>query len=74
MLTSFDDYPVHQTAEPVAHARPATQPYDRYFFNGYSRAGDSSSPPRSASIEPARHDGSFSRPRRRQHRPFGASP
>src|SRR4029450_5477286 len=41
MLTSFDDYPVHQTAEPVA--QPSTGDrnfYDRYFFNGYSRAGD----------------------------------
>src|SRR5262245_15848570 len=41
MLTSFDDYPVHQTAEPVA--APSTGDrnfYDRYFFNGYSRAGD----------------------------------
>ena len=41
MLTSFDDYPVHQTAEPIA--QPATGDrnfYDRYFFNGYSRAGD----------------------------------
>jgi hypothetical protein len=41
MLTSFDDYPVHQTAEPVA--QPASgdrNVYDRYFFNGYSRAGD----------------------------------
>ncbi|MCO1656229.1 hypothetical protein [Pseudonocardia humida] len=36
MITSFDDYPVHQTAEPVAV--PATgdrNAYDRYFFNGY---------------------------------------
>lgn len=41
MLTSFDDYQVHQTAEPVA--QPATGDrnfYDRYFFNGYSREGD----------------------------------
>ena len=41
MLTSFDDYPIHQTAEPVA--QPATGDrnfYDRYFFNGYSRDGD----------------------------------
>jgi len=36
MLTPFDDYPVHQTALPVAH--PATgdpNQYDRFFFNGY---------------------------------------
>ena len=41
MLTSFDDYPIHQTAEPVA--QPASgdrNVYDRYFFNGYSRDGD----------------------------------
>lgn len=36
MLTPFDDFPIHQTPEPVAH--PATgdrNVYDRYFFNGY---------------------------------------
>jgi hypothetical protein len=41
MLTKLDDYPLHQTAEPIA--QPATGDrnfYDRYFFNGYSRAGD----------------------------------
>jgi hypothetical protein len=41
VLTNLDDYLVHQTAEPVAH--PATGDrnfYDRYFFNGYTRAGD----------------------------------
>jgi hypothetical protein len=41
MLTRFDDYPLHQTPEPVAH--PATGDrnfYDRYFFHGYSGAGD----------------------------------
>jgi hypothetical protein len=41
MLTSFDDYPIHQTAEPVAHpASGDRNVYDRYFFNGYSRSGD----------------------------------
>ncbi len=38
MLTGADDYPVHQTCEPIA--TPATADrnfYDRYFFNGYSR-------------------------------------
>jgi hypothetical protein len=41
MLTSFDDYPIHQTAEPVAHpASGDRNVYDRYFFNGYSRTGD----------------------------------
>jgi len=41
MLTKLDDYPLHQTAEPIA--QPSTGDrnfYDRYFFNGYSRAGD----------------------------------
>jgi hypothetical protein len=40
LITTFDDYPVHQTAEPVA--APATGDrnyYDRYFFNGYDRDG-----------------------------------
>jgi hypothetical protein len=41
MLTRFDDYLVHQTAEPVAHpASGDRNVYDRYFFNGYTRAGD----------------------------------
>ncbi len=41
MLTRLDDYPLHQTAEPIA--QPSTGDrnfYDRYFFNGYSEAGD----------------------------------
>ncbi len=41
MLTRLDDYPLHQTAEPIA--QPATGDrnfYDRYFFNGYSRNGE----------------------------------
>ena len=38
MLSSFDDYPIHQTSEPVAHpASGDPNHYDRYFFNGYSR-------------------------------------
>lgn len=40
MLSRFDDYPVHQTPEPVAH--PATtdrNAYGRYWFNGYSADG-----------------------------------
>ena len=40
MLTPFDDYPLHQTSEPVAHtAQSSLNHYDRYFFNGYSRDG-----------------------------------
>ena len=41
MLSRLDDFPIHQTAEPVAH--PATgdrNHYDRYWFNGYSDDGD----------------------------------
>ncbi|MCP5057178.1 MAG: hypothetical protein GY937_10690 [bacterium] len=36
MLSRLDDYPIHQTPEPIA--RPATTDrnvYDRYWFNGY---------------------------------------
>lgn len=40
MITSFDDYPIHQTWEPVAHPESGDPGhYDRYFFNGYSRDG-----------------------------------
>jgi len=40
MLNKFDDYPIHQTSEPIAH--PATSDrnaYDRFWFNGYARDG-----------------------------------
>jgi hypothetical protein len=41
MLTEFDDYPVHQTPEPVAHPGTGDRNfYDRYFFNGFTRAAD----------------------------------
>lgn len=37
MLTSFDDFPIHQGTLPVAHTATADlNHYDRYFFNGYS--------------------------------------
>ena len=40
MLTSFDDYPIHQGSLPVAlTATSDPNHYDRYFFNGYSRDG-----------------------------------
>ena len=40
MITSFDDYPIHQTSEPIAHTESGDPgAYDRYFFNGYSRDG-----------------------------------
>lgn len=41
MLSRFDDYPIHQTAEPIA--QPASSDrnvYDRYWFNGYDRDGE----------------------------------
>ena len=35
MLTRFDDYPIHQTPEPVAHAASSDRNvYDRYWLNG----------------------------------------
>jgi hypothetical protein len=40
VLNLFDDYPVHQTPEPIAH--PATSDrnvYDRTWFNGYAADG-----------------------------------
>ena len=40
MITSFDDYPIHQSHLPIAHtASGDPNHYDRYFFNGYSRDG-----------------------------------
>lgn len=40
MLNRLDDYPVHQTPEPLAHAASSDRNvYDRYFFNGYDRDG-----------------------------------
>ena len=41
MLNRQDDFPIHQTPDPVA--APATgdrNAYDRYFFNGYTREGE----------------------------------
>jgi hypothetical protein len=41
MLTKGDDFPLHQTAEPVAYAGTDRNFYDRYFFNAYpAAAGD----------------------------------
>ena len=39
MITAGDDYPLHQTAEPIAFAGTDRNFYDRYFFNGYSADG-----------------------------------
>ena len=37
MLTKLDDYPVHQSAEPLAQAVTTDRhAYDRYWFNGYA--------------------------------------
>jgi hypothetical protein len=40
MLTRGDDYPIHQTSEPIAYSGTDRNFYDRYFFNGYGM-GDS---------------------------------
>ncbi|MEO1474808.1 MAG: hypothetical protein AAFS13_00375 [Pseudomonadota bacterium] len=39
MLTHGDDYPIHQTPEPIALAGSDRNFYDRYFFNGYNSDG-----------------------------------
>lgn len=39
MLTKGDDFPLHQTPEPVAYSGSDRNFYDRYFFNGYSADG-----------------------------------
>jgi hypothetical protein len=41
VLTPYDDFPIHPSADPIAH--PATgdpNHYDRYWFNGHQRDGD----------------------------------
>jgi hypothetical protein len=40
MLTKADDYPIHQTPEPIAYAGTDRNFYDRYFFNGYTTNGE----------------------------------
>jgi hypothetical protein len=41
VLSPYDDYPIHQTADPVAHPSSADpNHYDRYFFNGFSKNGE----------------------------------
>src|SRR3712207_2698885 len=39
MLTKGDDYPIHQTPEPIAFSGTDRNFYDRYFFNGYAPDG-----------------------------------
>ncbi len=40
MLTKADDYPIHQTPDPIAFSGTDRNFYDRYFFNGYSTDGE----------------------------------
>ena len=39
MLTKGDDFPLHQTSEPIAYSGTDRNFYDRYWFNGYSPDG-----------------------------------
>lgn len=39
-LTKGDDYPIHQTSEPIAYSGTDRNFYDRYFFNGYGFEGE----------------------------------
>ena len=40
VLTRGDDFPIHQTSEPIAYAGTDRNYYDRYFFNGYGMEGE----------------------------------
>lgn len=41
MLTALDDYPIHQIADVARHVATSDRNfYDRYYFNGFSLAGD----------------------------------
>jgi hypothetical protein len=40
VIHPFDDYPLHQTSQPVSHvASESPNAYDRFFFNGYDPGG-----------------------------------
>ena len=40
MLSKFDDYPIHQTAEPVFHSATSDHnTYDRFWYNAHARNG-----------------------------------
>lgn len=40
MLSKFDDYPIHQTAEPLFHTAASDRfTYDRYWYNAHARDG-----------------------------------
>lgn len=38
-LSKGDDFPIHQTSEPIAYAGTDRNFYDRYFFNGFGAEG-----------------------------------
>jgi len=40
MLTKADDFPIHQTPDPIAYSGTDRNFYDRYFFNGYTTDGE----------------------------------
>lgn len=41
MITQFDDYPIHQSPEPIAHTATSDRfTYDRYWYNGHSQDGE----------------------------------
>lgn len=40
MLTKADDFPIHQTSDPIAYSGTDRNFYDRYFFNGYTEGGE----------------------------------
>lgn len=41
MLSKLDDYPIHQTPEPIAHTAASDRfTYDRYWYNGHDGAGE----------------------------------
>src|SRR5258706_933711 len=39
-LTKGDDFPIHQTPDPIAYSGTDRNFYDRYFFNGYGKDGE----------------------------------
>ena len=40
MLSNLDDFPIHQTSEPMRHVATSDRNfYDRYYFNGFSHDG-----------------------------------
>ncbi len=41
MISKLDDYPIHQTAEPIALTTSSDRfTYDRFWYNGHDKAGD----------------------------------